>query len=453
MPPGHLRLAAAFVFAAVAPAWGQTTTEVSDVAAGTDQMESMGELPAPSFWEGGGVRVTEGTVLHPTVQVAGAYQTNVFFQDGDDGPDGPISAAVARFSVGASWGTVSPGRMELEAPSGDVRPRLAFDIDAMLTWNQFISGDDAVSDQSDLGIGLNAEATFNPRGKVQLMVRDAFIRNVNPGQSLREDLDRDRNELTGRLSVFPGGGAIEGYLGYTFIIDVFESSVLLFEDRMTHTGFLGARWQWLPKTQIGLEASIGMVSPSNDAIKSASTPLRVVASASTLFTPAVGLITRAGYGNGFYESGENVSTWLAAAELRLALGPTLRFAAGYNHDFADGLVGNFYTDHQIYARGAWQLLDRWQIRVSGDLRFRSYGGIRDTETINLCGDASCADFRDDVLTRVEAGVEYQITPWMFGSVGYSLNTDSTDFFVRGSSADDSGSYVANEVFAKVSARF
>src|SRR5688500_15917437 len=174
MRHGHLLLAG-ILLAAGAPAFAhtQTTTEVSSVAAGSEEIEQMADLPPPSFWEGGGVRVTEGTVLHPSAAVSGAYQTNVFYQDSSDGPDGPISSALARFSVGAAWGSIGPGRMQLEPPGGDARPRLAFLIEALPTWNQYLSSDETLSDQSDLGIGLNADVKLNPGGKVVFSVRDS----------------------------------------------------------------------------------------------------------------------------------------------------------------------------------------------------------------------------------------------------------------------------------------
>jgi hypothetical protein len=126
---------------------------------------------------------------------------------------------------------------------------------------------------------------------------------------------------------------------------------------------------------------------------------------------------------------------------------------GYAHDFADALVGNFYIDHRIYARAGWQIADRWQLRVLGELRLRSYGGIVDTDRLELCGDASCGNFRDDTLARVDASVEYQVTPWLFAGLVYTLDTDSTDFFVRSEQGEDFGSYVANELTARLSARF
>jgi len=398
------------------------------------------------------VRVGEGTIFHPAFGLSGGYQSNVFFQDSGDGPSGPVSAGLARISAGGSYGTIDRGRMEAEAPGGE-GPRLIFNVDGLLTWNQYISSDSTITDQSDLGIGLNADFKLNPRGKVSFNIRDSFVRSVTPGQSTVEDADRDRNELSANVTARPGGGAIEAYLGYVFVLDLFEESILLFQNRMSHAAVGGVRWQWLPRTQVSLDASIATVTPSNEEFKSASLPLRVTLGASSLLTPAVGLIARAGYGNGFYDRGANVSTWIAQLEARFYIGPTLRTAVGYSHDFADSLVGNYFLDHLLYGRLGWQLLDRLQLRLLGELRFRSYGGIEDTTDLDLCGDATCANFRDDLLTRVDASLEYQITAWLFGGISYTLMTDSTDFFVRSVQADDSGAYVASEVSLRVSARF
>jgi len=140
-------------------------------------------------------------------------------------------------------------------------------------------------------------------------------------------------------------------------------------------------------------------------------------------------------------------------EVRYAIGPTLRTAVGYNHDFGDALVGNFYTDHTFYVRAGWQLLERWQLRLSGELRLRSYGGIHDAGLLELCGDAACGKFRDDMLGRVDASVDYQIRPWLFAGLAYDFQGDRTDFFVRSGGSTDSGAYSASEAMVKVAARF
>jgi hypothetical protein len=117
-----------------------TTTEVTAVNDEGTSAEAIADLPRPGFWEGGGIRVTEGTVLHPTFGIQGGYQTNVFYQDSDDGPEGPVSSALARFSVGGSFETLSRQRMD-GVPSNRLVDRiveklprnvyLSFDIDGL----------------------------------------------------------------------------------------------------------------------------------------------------------------------------------------------------------------------------------------------------------------------------------------------------------------------------------
>src|SRR5512138_1729608 len=58
------------------PAPATTTDVTTEMTA-----ESIGEMPQPGFWEGGGVHVTDGTVFHPSFEISSAYETNVFYQD------------------------------------------------------------------------------------------------------------------------------------------------------------------------------------------------------------------------------------------------------------------------------------------------------------------------------------------------------------------------------------
>src|SRR5262249_29835739 len=152
--------------------------------------------------------------------------------------------------------------------------------------------------------------------------------------------------------------------------------------------------------------TVATVQANNTELKPGSTPVRVNAGLSSLLTPVLGVVASAGYGNGFYESGENVSTWLGLLELRYAMGPTVGLGAGYSHDFADALIGNFYVDHAVFARASWQLGAKWQARLRGEVRFRSYGGVHDVPNLVVCGDASCSKSRSDVLPRLEASIDY-----------------------------------------------
>jgi hypothetical protein len=410
------------------------------------------DLPTPGFWEGGGIKIGD-LIFHPSFQLQTAYQTNVFYQDSADNP-GALAAGVMRIGVSGTLSTLSAGRMELEAPGDRAAQRLAFNGSAQLMWNQFISPVSGVTSQSDLAANLLAGLILNPEGQLSLSLHEGYTRSVLPLQTAALEQARDRNELGARGEYRPGGGALSLYGQYQFALDLFESSVLSFDNRFTHQFSVGGKWQWLPKTQVHLDVNLWLVEPNDQTFKSSSMPLRVVAGVNTLITPLIGLLAQAGYGNAFYSSGPSYSSWLATLEGRYAIGPTIRVAAGYSHDFADALIGNYYADHVFYARYGMQFLERWQLRARAELRLRSYEGIHDTATITYCGDLSCPKTRDDVLTSLSLALEYQINAWLFAGAHYSLQADSTSFFIRSSRGlVDRGSYVWNEIMGEVAARF
>src|SRR5215475_11362383 len=222
----------------------------------TVQKEDVGpaltELPQAGFWEGGGIVIADSLILHPRFELGTAYQTNVFYSNGDTDASGPkLSAGVARATVAATLGTKPPARLELEGGQG-ANQAINFNGELVLTWNQFISSRSEVTDQSDLAIGARGNLIVNPQGQLTFGVRDSYTRFVNPGQSLTNQLDRDKNELGADLTYKPGGGALQAYLSYLFTADLFEASNLSFNSRLMHNFELGSRWQWLPITQFSL---------------------------------------------------------------------------------------------------------------------------------------------------------------------------------------------------------
>src|SRR5262249_50130393 len=251
----------------------------------------LSEAATAGFWDGGGGLVGDTPGLHPRFELGTAYQSNVFYSNGGTDANGPIlSAGVARAVVGATLGTKEPGRMELEGGQG-ANQAVAFKADVALTWNQFISSNSAITTRSDLGINALADLTIQPQGVVTFELRDGYTRAVNPGPSISTGLDRDKNDLLALLTWKPGGGALQSYLSYTFTSDLFETgAIAAFDNRFMHTFELGARWRWLPITEFTLLTNLGIVTPNDQTYKPKSNPFRVLAGASTLITPPVGLI-------------------------------------------------------------------------------------------------------------------------------------------------------------------
>lgn len=447
------------VFASSAAAHAQDVAEGEGTSA-----ESISEMPNSDngLLEGVGIALSETLVLHPQGSIESGYQSNVFFQDEDD-LQGTIGSALMRISVGGGIATTPPERMAAEAPGGAMaQPKLAFESDLNLTWNQYLSSESTVNRQSDLGANAMVDLTLNPQGVFSFKIRDTFNRVVRPPPvPSAEDADHDRNELLVGTEFRPGGGALKGFATYTFGIDFYERTALDFGNRMSHTFAVGARYQWLPKTQFSLETSFGMVSPSESAVKSASTPLRIVGGISTLLLPRFGVILKGGYGNAFYESGPSFGNYLAQVETRHLLGPTIRASFGYVHDFNDSIFANYYADHAFFGRLGAQFAGRWQLKAKGEIRMRDYafqnpGMPLEFGATRFCGDAACtSSTRSDLIFRFDTTLDYAVNEWLRAGVEYLFTSDTTDFYVLnlGTDEQDSAAFVWHEMMLKVAARF
>lgn len=438
-----------------------TTAHAQDVSAGPGQTDDKQAVQAS------GVKVSESLVFHPSVEVGGGYQTNVFFEDKETATGEEsriISSPILRAGVGLTLQTLgasaAPAPGEAQLPG----PKVIFGGAMNLTWNQYL--EEQAEDFSDVGIGALINAVFNPQGKASPYVRGGYTRAVTPPRGLSiDDVDRDKIDAVLGVNLLPGGGALTIFAQYQFTLDLFERSDLEFANRQAHVGKIGARYQWLPKTQFFTTAELGYVAPDQaTSLKSESAvPLRISAGVLTLLTPTFGTVLWAGYGNSFHSDGPSFNSVVALAEGRLSLGPQLKTAFGYQRDFQDSVIANFFSEHTIYARLVAQLGSFAQFNLKGEMRFRSYayddamgpivfmppsGG-----SITFCGDAMCAGSdRTDTLYGVRAGIDVPVKDWMVLGVAYALLVDDTEFETRSPNADRA-EFVWQEFLVKASARY
>jgi hypothetical protein len=415
--------------------------------------EAIADPGDPDYVLGGGVRLGPGVTMHPLARISTGYQSNVFRQDANE-----IGAGIMRIGVGAN---VATDGYRADASAEEGAPRLAFQGDVDLTWNQYLSDDDRVMSHSRLGVGALADLQLNPRGPATLQIKDGFSRIVRPPQAITaEDVARIRNDLTIAGMFRPGYGAMQARASYTFGVDLFERDELSFANRQSHLFGVGGHWQWLPRTRFTGDVGFGFVLPSEETVlKSASMPLRITAGVSTLITPTFGVILKAGYGNSFHAAGPSFSSYLAQAEGRVAIGPLVRAALGYSHDFHDSVVANFYAEHSIYGRLGMVVGHRLDLRLRAALKFRGYeygGDVLEFRGLTFCGDVACTTSdRDDVLFNLDLTADYPLNPWLKLGAAYSFTGITTDFHtfdpVTGN-VRNSG-YLWHELLVRASARF
>jgi hypothetical protein len=415
-------------------------------AAAQGSLASTGQLSAEgSIVEGPGIKLGEGLVLHPTVGLETGFLSNVFYEDTDVEPSG-----ILRVLAELHLASLSNQRLGAEAPDSGEPDKGDFNFRAGLRveYDEFISGNDAVQAQRDVGVDASVAGIVFPQGTWMFAFADNFRRDVRPtNYESRGGVDRDVNHLRLFLTYQPGGRALSATLRFQNTIDVFESESHEFANRVQNTLGLRVAWQWLPVTQFFADASIGYFTGLGDGSeKVTSLPLRLMVGTSTALTTTTTLNAIVGFGKGFYEEGADYTNVLFGAEFGWRYSPLGRVLLLYRYDFADSINANYYRDHEIKV-GLDQQIGEFELMASADLRFRRYEGLP-ADVMSTGG------VRDDLIFAAELGGRYHFREWLAATLDYRLVVDETDFrYTPAPGVSDDPSYVRHEIVAGILAAF
>jgi hypothetical protein len=365
--------------------------------------------------------------LHPSLMMGAAFDTNIYHES-----------------------ELRPGNV-YRAPQGMLEPRLKmglveprefdFTLDGTLNWTQYFGTEEHVRRQSGLGTTLVASGILNPQGAVSLRVTERFVRtNEPPSGPSRSALNRTGNRLGATLGVHPGGRVLESFLGYDYAIA--RHNLYPDLDRNEHHLDWKNQWRFLPKTGFVFDANYRViryleparggssVRPDGRLQNANSTPLRVQAGVSGLITNRLSLRMTAGYGWGFYEAGPTIEGPLAHVEGTYAFGPQAwrnRFRVGYELNFSDSIIGNYFSFHRFYTNYEQGLLgNRLRLGLGASAQMRDYArlDVRVIETdeaiITLPAEAS------DLLIGGHANVSYRISNAWSAQLRYSYGSNFTD---------------------------
>lgn len=399
---------------------------------------------APGSVEGPGVKVGEGTVIHPVVGVETGVISNVFFEDTNENFSG-ILRLIAEFSAaslsaqrlaaveaGESEDSVAEGEgTATSASAGDV----AWDAGLRLAYEEWLSGNDRVQAQRDLAIGFDANALVNPRSTWQFVAEEHFTREIRPtNYESSGDLDRDINRIVLGANFVPAGRTLSGTLRLTNIIDVFEGDQHDFANRMHNTLAVRANWRIFPYTNLYADTSIGyFFGLGSTSTKATSFPLRITTGIQTALTVNTTAAAHVGFGKGFYTAGPDFTMALFGGQFGYRYSPLARTTLMYDYGFQDSINANFFSDHQLRVQHE-QLIKDFQVTGRAGLVFRSYRGI-DPSIMGSSTD------RSDIIFDAAASVSRSFRDWLAGAVEYHFVTDQTSFMQAG----DDPSYTRHEL--------
>lgn len=375
--------------------------------------------------EGAGIKIGEGTVLHPIFGLETGFESNVFFAN-DAKPAGILRLLG---QIGAS--SLGGVRLNPNGPTDeDSQPvdkgSLQWTASARLAYDQPLSGDDTVRATGGLGVGARLRGFVNPQQTFTFGFDDNFLRLIRAANfETAANENRDINSLRLTFLLHPAGRTMSGYLYLHNTLDIFESQASddLYPDRMDTRVGLHYTWQWRPRTQYIADASFGYISgfgssPASNA-KISSTPLLVRVGVATLLSTKTQVHASLGYTNGFYAN--NTASYSApwfGARVQYDYSPLGRISGGYSYVFHDSANANFYRDHKIDFL-LQQLVVPFAVVVEPALYVRQYEGV------TLMSASSTT--RNDIIFQITGGVHYNFRDWIGAGIDYKFTTLSTDF--------------------------
>lgn len=406
-------LAVAAVVSAAAPAEAQISSSSTSASNDTSGVSDV--------VEGAGVKVGEGTVIHPVLGVEVGVVNNVFFRSEE-----VITSGLLRVSGAVAIGSLPPERLQRavdpEEASQQSYGDLAFRADINAKYEEYLSGDEQVRSQRGVSLGAMLHGLVHPMQTWQFAFGDDFSRTTRPlNFESNESVDRDINRLQLELRFRPAGRALSGSLRYENMIDYFEADRQQFANRMHNTAALQVAWQPWPVTRVHGDVSLGFNGGfGSDSTRPDSMPLRIGVGIESALTVATQVAARIGFAKGFYDTGPDFTNVTGSLRLGWRFSPFGTVAAQYEYDFHDSINANFYRDHALQARLEQLIRDRFAINLGAEVRFRLYEGV-------ISEVMGTSTNRSDLIFAVGGGATYNFRDWIAATLDYRFVTDQTDF--------------------------
>jgi hypothetical protein len=400
-----------------------------DPAAGTSPIDMV---------EGRGVKIGEGTTLHPVFALETGVVENVFFEERNTNAAGMLRLK-AQIGVGSLTGLrlVPADQRNPEAPKGSFEYR----AELRLAYDFLLSGNDSVQETGGLGVGATLRGMTNPDGPWSFGFNDSFSRLIRAANFETDaNTNRDINNLSLNALWHPKGRSLANNIYYNNTLDIFEREEQRFADRMMHRFGVRPMWRWLPETVLFADLSLGYNSQiGSGAMKTSSMPLQTIAGVATLLTPKVTWNLQGGYVNGFYSSGPSYSSVTVSTQLGYRYSPLGHLAVAYDLLYADSVNANYYRDH-VFRLNIQQFFVPFAFLVQPEFHLRRYEGIN-----IVMGEPT----RDDVIFAVIGGIHYNFRNSLAATLDYHFSMVSTDYTYTVDGMTDDPGFVRHQLLAGV----
>jgi hypothetical protein len=389
--------------------------------------------------EGPGIKIGEGTVLHPAFGLETGYTSNVFYT-----ATNPTGAGVLRALAQIGTGSVTGDRLGAADSEAPIEPSFEYRASVRLSYDALLSGDSTVRGTGGLGVGATFHGATTPHGPWTFGIDDDFSRIIRAANfETSENVNRDINALALNLLWHPTDRAISGYAYYGNTIDIFEQNQGVYPNRVLNNLGVHPQWKIFPETQVYVDLSVGFDTGIGDTTKESSVPFTAVAGVQTLLTLSLTASGQIGYTNGFYSNGPSYSAPTGNVQLGYRYSPFGRVVVGYTWLYSDSINANYYRDSAINALLVQQV-GPLVLEVQPELHFREYSGIA-----TLIPGA--VDTRDDTIVSVVAGVHYAFRNWIAATLDYHFTDVDTDYRYPATATEEpfNPSYIRHDILLGV----
>jgi len=379
---------------------------------------TVGIVPSPGSADPGDGLSAGDLVLHPRLTLRTTYDQNVFRLSSDerDPIDSPLVGVRPGFRI-----------ITEDATTAD------FTFDGSVEWEEYLSDEGRVDEQSGVNANGSVGLTLNPNGGASFTISDQldFTNEPPPGPG-GGTYNRLVNRAGASVGIHPGDRILQFDFGYELGTYRYFTDALRDLDKDSHNFHFDLTWQFLQKTAIVARGTGSLIRYRDSTREDAetrvrlrnvdSTPVRALAGLSGLLSRRLSARLLVGGGTSLYDTGPTYTGPLGQADLSYQYG-TLdldnKLSLSYKYDFKDSSIGNFYTFHRAGLN--WEqnfLKKRFGVTAGFNFTRRDYSSL--AAVSDQISEAQ-TDSLDDNLIQVSAGVNSQIFKWWRASLTYDYS--------------------------------
>lgn len=273
---------------------------------------------------------------------------------------------------------------------------------------------------SRLEAGADLAAVFNKSGAVSFELGDRFSRSDRTtNAAVAVGVISLFNEVRAALSIRPGGGALEVTPSGAYALEFFSPIVAdepgcgpqgcsVFNYQNIRGG-LAARYRFLPKTALILDATYDVRSYFAAAQNQPAQLLKAQTGLAGLISPKIALLLKAGWAQDFVGAARTV---VGHAELSYLINDRSNVKFGYLRSIEPVPIFGSFGDDRGYVETNLIFAEKMRVQGYAAFDYLSY--------------YSATNPRRDTNVTFSLSPEYSFTRWFKGAVAYTLTVRSSD---------------------------